>query len=420
MQEDLEQELQAVVRDGFLSDVREVTLSDVETPGALERWSRFPFKLYRSAMATRVLKGQLDAIVPGTPAKYRDILRTIMAQTHTDSFCYLLGGQVRDVLTGKLSQDIDFTYNCTAQDVASVCVKNMWTVKYKAIGPVAEPNYVLIGDEQTSWYMEGFSTSFNALSDCFEADFRQNLLFYDLTNDVILDKTGYGVHDIRNGFLRLSCAPSKQFSEWAKSDFTLGQKSLRYVKFVLRSRLRGKPLKTDGEESKFIVESLKHAFQENAEGLVHFWFGYVLSEVLATREGVGALVDWVCEQGGQSWLASWSPFLKAMDIDPSWVDRSLPAKSSVLPCVAKRRPSKGELHERCLGNMEENIKSVFHQFDEEGQGCIPVRDLRRVLEGLGLSLSEPEFARLAGYVGVDAGCKIKINDFVAWSLRSPP
>ena len=69
-------------------------------------------------------------------------------------------------------------------DVALVCVDREWTVKYKPIGPVAKPNYVLIGDEQTDLYMEGFSISFNATSECFQQDFRQNMLSFLYKNVV--------------------------------------------------------------------------------------------------------------------------------------------------------------------------------------------------------------------------------------------
>merc|ERR1719321_645335 len=129
-----------------------------------------------------------------------------------------------------------------------VCVKNMWQVKFKVIGPVSEPNYVLIGDESTDAYMEGFSLSFNVVAECFKGDFRQNLLFYDCTNHVIIDKSGYGVEDIRNGELRMACAPAQNFEDWAATDITYGLKSLRYVKFLVRGKQEGKMPKIDHAE----------------------------------------------------------------------------------------------------------------------------------------------------------------------------
>jgi hypothetical protein len=219
-----------MVKNGFLSDVAEVQLSELKRPESVQPWSELPFKLYKSAAATQALKSHLDCQVPGLEASYTEVLAAIMGH-RSDSFCFLIGGQVRDVLQGKVSKDTDFNYSCSAQDVAMVCVQNKWMVKYKAIGPVSEPNYVLVGDEQTDAYMEGFPLSFNATAECYKGDFRQNMLFYDLTNHVILDKSGHGVSDIRSGMLRVACAPSQGFDDWVASDISLGLKALRYVKF---------------------------------------------------------------------------------------------------------------------------------------------------------------------------------------------
>jgi len=125
--------LESVLKDGFLSDVVEVHVSDLKEPEAVRPWSNLPFKIYRSATATHALKSHLDGQVPGVSATYTEVLRAIMGQSQ-GSFCFLIGGQVRDILQGKISKDTDFNYGCSAQNVAMVCVRNKWTVKYKMIG----------------------------------------------------------------------------------------------------------------------------------------------------------------------------------------------------------------------------------------------------------------------------------------------
>jgi len=195
---------------------------------------------------------------------------------------------------------------------------------------MGKPNYVLIGDEQTDQYLEGFSISFNATAECFKQDFRQNLLFYDLTNHVILDKSGFGMQDIRNCELRLSCAPSNNFEDWANADMTTGQKALRYVKFIVRSNLRQLALKIDKEESAFVVSLLKKAFRENAAALKQFWFGYVLGECLSTQQGVETLFRWVCDQGGSAWWYDWIPFVQPKVADATWLN----SLTSKMPDVA--------------------------------------------------------------------------------------
>lgn len=308
-----------MLSDGILSDLVVVEPAQLQVPAAVAPWDHLPVKLYRSATATRVFRRLLGAPVPGTPASYSQILDAIMQQQHVDSFCYLIGGQVRDLLTGRVSKDVDFNYACSAQDVARVCIENEWTVKYKCIGPVSRPNYVLIGDESKDDYMEGFSISFNATSECFAQDFRQNMLFYDLTNDVILDKSGYGIEDIRSHSLRLACAPASSFEDWAGADMTLGQKGLRYVKFVVRAQVQQRQLNVDEEESKLVAALLRRAFRENAGPLQGFWFGYVLGECLGEREGVEALFNWVCKEGGASWWAEWLPFVAPKVSEASWL-----------------------------------------------------------------------------------------------------
>jgi len=308
-----------------------------------------------------------------------------------ESFCYLLGGQVRDLLKGKISSDVDFNYACSAQDVARVCVENEWPVKFKAIGPVSKPNYVLIGDEQSEQYLEGFSISFNATLECFNQDFRQNLLFYDLANHIILDKSGFGMQDIRNCELRLSCAPSKNFDDWASADMTTGQKALRYVKFIVRSQLRRSPLKFDSEESAFVVSLLRRAFRENGAALKQFWFGYVLGECLTTQQGVETLFRWVCDQGGSSWWEEWIPFVRPKVGDERWLN-SLSADVS---------PQ----------SMASTIKEVFGGINSEG--LIAQEDLKTVMRKLGAGFSEKEFELLfAGSYSAHIPGKLNLNDFI--------
>jgi len=311
--------LNCALQDGFLSDVVEVQVADLEKPEAVKPWSDLPFKLYKSAAATRALMDHLESKVPGLQATYTEVLAAITGYG-SGNFCFLIGGQVRDILQGKISKDTDFNYSCSAQDVATVCVENKWMVKYKAIGPVSEPNYVLIGDEQTDAYMEGFPLSFNATAECFKGDFRQNMLFYDIANHVILDKSGHGVSDIRDRVLRVGCAPLQSFDDWATSDITFGLKSLRYVKFLVRSAMDGASLAVDRTECSFIVASIKKAFVENSQALQSPWFGIAFGTTLSKQKGLRTLYEWVCDQGGASWWLEWLPFVRPQVGDPRWLD----------------------------------------------------------------------------------------------------
>lgn len=423
LKEALEKELQASLHGGFLGDVVEVKPEDVKNTDSIAKWSHLPIKLYRSEIATRILRKQLDAVVPGTPATYNEILQAIMDEPQVQSSCFLLGGQVRDVLRGKISQDVDFSYACTAQEVAAICVNRRWTVKYKAIGPVSEPNYVLIGDEQSELYMEGFSLSFNALSECFKQDFRQNLLFYDLSNDLILDKSGFGLEDIQSNTLRLSCAPERCFEDWADADFSTGQKSLRYAKFIIRARMEGAPLKTDQAELDFVVLSLSKAFRENAEGLSKFWFGYVLSGALKSFEGVRCLIDWVEEVGGPAFLREWLPFLRAASVDPAWLGDAAAAAASPdsgAAVIQRRRPSKDLLYEVSAEQAASNLHRLQGLFKSHlGTGCVSESRLQQLLDELGLRWTDQELRLVLQELRLEPGADVDVAALLQWSMRRP-
>jgi hypothetical protein len=342
--------LSTEVQEGFLLDVVEVEVADLKYPEAVQPWSKLPFKLYRSAAATRALNCHLDGKVPGLQATYSEVM-TAIREHREGTFCFLIGGQVRDILQGKVSKDTDFNYGCSAQDVAMVCIENKWMVKYKSIGPVSEPNYVLIGDEQSDAYMEGFPLTFNATAENFKGDFRQNMLFYDVANHVILDKSGHGVSDIRDRMLRLASAPSRSFDDWVASDITFGLKALRYVKFLVRSEMEDAALSTVKKERLYIIGTIRKAFQENSQALQNPWFGIVFGSTLSTQKGVCALYSWVLAQGGSSWWLDWLPFVRPKVADPNWLldlPGNLLAESSATTKIAamqrkRKRCKNGEL-----------------------------------------------------------------------------
>ena len=303
---------------GFLSDVVERSYASLAHPASVDPWKAFNYRLYSSAAAATAIRALLQCKVPGTTASYATILSAIATETSSSSasshHCYIIGGQVRDVLRGVLSDDFDFSYSCSAKEAATVCVSHEWTTKYKCVGTVDTPNYVLVGDESSPFYLEGFSVTFNSTTACYNMDFRQNMLFYDLSNEVIIDKTGHGVDDIRGRALRLSCAGAadETFEQWAAATITPGFKELRYIKFLLRAQGQGQPMASDAEETAFVVSSLKAAMRSNAEALRGFWFSHALEKQLRSAEGVAALRAWVVQHGGSAWwYEDWAPLVQA-------------------------------------------------------------------------------------------------------------
>ena len=143
-------------------------------------------------------------------------------------------------------------------------------------------------------------------------DLTMNDLVYDLTNDVIIDKTGRGVTDIRNRTLRITLGPGESFADWAAENFTPGNKELRFVKFLLRAEATGEPLNVDDTECACIVESLRSALRTNADALRAFWFGYTLKAQMKDAKGVAALKAWVDKNGGPTWWeVQWEPIVRS-------------------------------------------------------------------------------------------------------------
>ena len=102
--------------DGCLADLTERTASSVDVGTAIDPWNHFQSRrLYSSAAATAALRGMLACMLPGTSASYETVLGAISKEGY---HCYLVGGQVRDILRGVLSSDVDFNYSCSAKDVA--------------------------------------------------------------------------------------------------------------------------------------------------------------------------------------------------------------------------------------------------------------------------------------------------------------
>eukprot|EP00931_Biecheleriopsis_adriatica_P119660 TRINITY_DN9487_c0_g2_i1.p1 TRINITY_DN9487_c0_g2~~TRINITY_DN9487_c0_g2_i1.p1 ORF type:complete len:401 (-),score=64.61 TRINITY_DN9487_c0_g2_i1:139-1341(-) len=312
----LEKVLQESLSGGFLSDVVECSGSDVQAPEAIAPWKDFGYRLFRSPAATSVLRSLLRCKLPGTLNSFEDVFQAVScgdvsSGTSRPNYCYLIGGQVRDILRGKLSTDVDFNYSCTAQEVALATVARGWPTKFKCIGPVDVPNYVLIGDEGSPCYLEGFCIDFNATKACYTNDLTMNTLLYDLANDVIIDKTGRGVSDIRQNMLRLSLGTGETLAQWSAACITPGGEELRYIKFFLRAEAKGEPHAYDADECAHVVASLRDALRTNADALGGFWLGYTLKDSLQDAKGVSLLHAWVEKHGGPSWWSEqWEPLIR--------------------------------------------------------------------------------------------------------------
>lgn len=151
---------------------------------------------------------------------------------------------------------------------------------------------------------------FNATKPCCANDLTMNTLLYDLANEIIIDKSGRGVADIRAHALRIPLGPTETYAMWSATGITAGGEELRYLKFWLRAEAAGRPHTHDPAELAFVVASLRTALRSNAEALRGFWLGYTLKAQLADAKGLHQLRRWVEAHGGTGWWAEqWLPLL---------------------------------------------------------------------------------------------------------------
>lgn len=366
----MEKKLQSILKDGVVSDLVEVEKSSLKSPGVVEPWSHLPIKFWKSRAVTEAFDVVLEQIVPGTSASYKQIVSSIMSSGE-NTFCFLLGGMVRDILLGQVGNDFDFNYTCSAQDVARVCVDNAWPLRFYRVANNVTPNKVVIGDPDSDTYLEGFSITFDAIAPCYKQDFRRNLLYYDLTNHVILDKSGHSISDVQTGQLRFSCAPSTDFVQWAGVDGHRADKMLRYVKFVVRAEMKQKSLKVNEHEAAFVIDTLTRDLRgENTKFLDIYW-PFVFKEFMRSQQGLHALHEWVCKQSGASWWNEWLPFVRKHVKDESFL-LTLSTHDAV---STEDVPA-------------DILKTVLECCGLTSQGLIDEVDLRMLLEDVGLVMTD--------------------------------
>lgn len=184
---------------------------------------------------------------------------------------------------------------------------------------------------------------------CCANDLTMNTLLYDLTNHVIIDKSGHGVGDIRSHTLRIPLGPTETYKMWSATGITAGGEEvrdfaapvgspyccrsqgapssaclqshpltrllcpvtqLRYLKFWLRAEASGRSHKYDQADLAFVISSLQAALLTNASSLGGFWIGYTLKAQLKDVSGLRRLREWVEVHGPPSWWEEqWLPLL---------------------------------------------------------------------------------------------------------------
>jgi hypothetical protein len=147
-------------------------------------------------------------------------------------------------------------------------------------------------------YIEGFPVSTSLYNDLVERDFTAFVLWYDLINDVIIDRTGLGINDAKSNLLRIP-VNEERWIEWVSRDFKEGAKLFRWFKF----RARGyKP--RDDATTKFIVSQTKSFFMTNYNSK-SAWSDYIEKMVKGKSNAEKIISDFqdafIADFGSSSW-----------------------------------------------------------------------------------------------------------------------
>ncbi len=136
--------------------------------------------------------------------------------------CYVVGGAVRDFVTGKVPSDYDLTTSAMPDEIVSVLDSNgirtvPTGIRHGTVTAVVDGNpveittYRIDGSYQDHRRPDHVDFSRNIEEDVRRRDFTMNSLYLDKEGNVI-DLTG-GLDDIRNGLIRAVGDPSLRFKE---------------------------------------------------------------------------------------------------------------------------------------------------------------------------------------------------------------
>lgn len=151
---------------------------------------------------------------------------------------YVVGGTVRDVVSGDKSNDVDIV---TTMPVAKfeLLLKSMFR---RQVALSAKNGFARLGGKGSSGdpfidlklFCHGGTGTADALFgsdfslDLGLRDFACNAIYYDPINEVLVDPSRRGLGDAENRVLTLVCDPR------ARSPQALGQVAIRYFKFLMR------------------------------------------------------------------------------------------------------------------------------------------------------------------------------------------
>jgi predicted nucleotidyltransferase len=136
---------------------------------------------------------------------------------------FIHGGLIRDIFLNVKSYDIDLIFDANIKQIIQICEEE----KYPCSDIDIKNQNVNFGKEKGA-SIEGANLQNTLLNQKHLHEASVNDLVYDFNNNILIDLTGFGLHDCVYRLLRLSPQP-KYWKIWAETDF---KRPLRYFKLI--------------------------------------------------------------------------------------------------------------------------------------------------------------------------------------------
>jgi hypothetical protein len=153
---------------------------------------------------------------------------------------FVHGGLIRDIFLGVKSNDIDLIFDANINKIIKICEEE----KYPCVDIDIRNQNVNFGKNKGA-SIEGANLQNTFLTKKHLHEASVNDLVYDFNNNILIDLTGYGLHDCIYKILRLSTT-TKHWNKWATSDF---KRPLRYFKLIQKGF---KPI--NKKQHKFVID----------------------------------------------------------------------------------------------------------------------------------------------------------------------
>lgn len=185
-------------------------------------------------------------------------LTLIQLITELDSKVYFIGGFLRDLFSGVVSEDMDFVI---FSQRPGTCFKPLEEeAKARGWNTYRNKGFIALGSKASKGKFSAAEVS-NPL----DGDFCCNMLHYDIQSQALFDPSGFGIEDSISKTLRIPCDRA-DWDTWLSNDSLLGMRLWRYFNFLSR----GFTPHTDELREWMVSSTLKYTIEALSESLEVF------------------------------------------------------------------------------------------------------------------------------------------------------